>query len=216
VSADRGNQGGRGEIGACPELRTSRQSSPWQRARWGSDVDGETGSGQRRATAAPLWRARSVGEVEKRFCRCANEGGRGERGSGAQVTEGGAVASSMRDVGAESSVRAAREGGYAGTRELTEGAREQRERGSGRTRGESGRADRAGPPGQREGGRNGRARGMGRLGRKAEGNRGAGHFTFFFYFSNCFPFSFYLLQLIQFQICHKFKLAPSSICIKQK
>jgi hypothetical protein len=52
--------------------------------------------------------------------------GEGERGSGAQVAEGGAVASSTRDVGAESSVRAAREGGYAWTRELTEGAREHR------------------------------------------------------------------------------------------
>jgi hypothetical protein len=53
----------------------------------------------------------------------------------------------------------------------------------------------------------------------AEGPRGtggAGHFSLFFYFSNCFPFSFYLLHLVQFQICHKFKLAPSSICIKQK
>jgi hypothetical protein len=214
VSAGRGNEGGRGEIGACPKLRTSRQSSPWQRVRRGSDVDGETGSGRRRATAAPLWRARSVGEVEIGSAGAQMREGEGERGSGAQVAEGGAVASSMRDVDAESSVRAAREGGYAGTRELTEGAREQRERGSGHTRGESGRADRAGPPGQREGGRNGRARGMGRLGRKAEGNMGAGHF--FFYFSNCFPFSFYLLHLIQFQICHKFKLAPSSICIKQK
>jgi hypothetical protein len=68
--------------------------------------------------------------------------GEGERGSRAQVAEGGAVASSTRDVDAESSVRAARAGGYAGTRELTEGAREQRERGSGRTREESGRADR--------------------------------------------------------------------------
>jgi hypothetical protein len=53
------------------------------------------------------------------------------------VAEGGAVASSTRDVGGDSSVRAAREGGYAGTRELTEGAHEQRERGSGRTRGEA-------------------------------------------------------------------------------
>jgi hypothetical protein len=57
---------------------------------------------------------------------------------------------------------------------------------------------------------------VGRLGRKAEGNRGASHFTFSFYFRKCFPFSFYLLHLIQFQICHKFKLSPSSICIKQK
>jgi hypothetical protein len=60
------------------------------------------------------------------------------------------------------------------------------------------------------------ARGVGRLGRKAEGKGVAGHFTFFFYFRNCFPFSFYLLHLIQIQICHKFKLAPSSICIKQQ
>jgi hypothetical protein len=35
------------------------------------------GSGRRRVTAAVLWRARSVGEVGKGFCRCANEGGRG-------------------------------------------------------------------------------------------------------------------------------------------
>jgi hypothetical protein len=52
--------------------------------------------------------------------------GEGKRGSGAQVAEGGAVASSTRDVGAESSVHAGRAGGYAGTRELTEGAHEQR------------------------------------------------------------------------------------------
>jgi hypothetical protein len=84
--------------------------------------------------------------------------GEGERGSRAQVAEGGAVASSTRDVDAESSVRAARAGGYAGTRELTEGAREQRERGSGR------------------------ARGMGRLGRKAEGNRGYGPLLLFLLF----------------------------------
>jgi hypothetical protein len=143
--------------------------------------------------------------------------GEGERGSGAQVAVGGAVASSTRDVGAESSVRAAREGGYAGTRELTEGAREQRERGSGRTRGESGRADRAGPPGQREEGGKGRAR-AGWAG-WAERPRGTGlwaTFPFSFILAIVFPFPFYLLHLIQIQICHKFKLAPSSICIKQK
>jgi hypothetical protein len=133
------------------------------------------------------------------------------------VAEGGAVESSTRDVGAESSVRAAREGGYAGMRELTEGACEQRERGSGRTSGESGRADRAGSPGQREEGGKGRARGgWAGWAERPRGTGGAGHLFFFFYFSNCFPFSFYLLHLIQFQICHKFKLAPSSICIKQK
>jgi hypothetical protein len=115
--------------------------------------------------------------------------GEGERGSGAQVAEGEAVASSTRDVGAESSVRAAREGGYAGTRELTEGAREQRKRGSGRTRGESGRADRAGLPGQRERGRNGRARrGWGGW---AERSRGTG-------VRATFPFSFILAIVFSF------------------
>jgi hypothetical protein len=95
-------------------------------------------------TAAPLWRARSVGGggLRRGSAGAQMREGAGERGAGAQVGEGGAVASSTRDVGAESSVRAARAGGYAGTRELTEGAREQRERGSGRTREESGRADR--------------------------------------------------------------------------
>jgi hypothetical protein len=136
--------------------------------------------------------------------------------SGAQVVEGGAVASSSRDVGAESSARAARKCGYAGTRELTEGAREQRERGSGRTRGESGHADRrARQDRERKGGKGARA-GWAAWAERPRGTGGVGHFSFFFYFSNCFPFSFYLLHLIQFQICHKFKLAPSSICIKQK
>jgi hypothetical protein len=142
--------------------------------------------------------------------------GEGERGSEAQVVEGGAVASSTRDVGVESSARAARKGGYAGTRELTEGAREQIERGSGRTRGESGRADRrARQDRERKGGKGAHAEWAG-WAERPRGTGGVGHFSFFFYFSNCFPFSFYLLHLIQFQICHKFKLAPSSICIKQK
>jgi hypothetical protein len=44
------------------------------------------------------------------------------------VGEGEVVASSTRDVGAESAARAARGGGYAETEELTGGAREQRER----------------------------------------------------------------------------------------
>jgi hypothetical protein len=57
--------------------------------------------------------------------------GEGERGSGAQVAEGGAVASSTRDMGAESSVRAAREGGYAGTMELTEGPASRESEGAG-------------------------------------------------------------------------------------
>ena len=112
--------------------------------------------------------------------------------------------------------RAAREGGYAGTRELTEGAHEQTKRGSGRARRGSGSADRAGLPGQREEeGAGARARWAG-WAERPRGEGVAGQFTFFFYFGNCFPFSFYLLHLTQFQICHNFKLAPSSICIKQK
>jgi hypothetical protein len=45
------------------------------------------------------------------------------------VAEGGVVASSTRDVGAESAARADRGGGYAETEELTARAHEQRERG---------------------------------------------------------------------------------------
>jgi hypothetical protein len=159
VSAGRGNQGGRGEIGACPELRTSRQSSPWQRARRGSDVDGETGSGRQRAMAAPPWRVRSagVGGLKRGSAGAQMREGESEQGSGTQVAEGGAVASSTRDVGAEFSVCAAREGGYAGTRELTEGAHEQRDRGSGRTRGVK-RRRRQGGPARTERGRGERAR----------------------------------------------------------
>jgi hypothetical protein len=48
---------------------------------------------------------------------------------------------------------------------------------------------------------------MGLVGRKAEGAGGVGFFSFFFYSGICFPFSFYLLYLIQTQISHKFKLA---------
>ena len=52
------------------------------------------------------------------------------------MAEGEVVASSTRDVGAESVARAARGGGYVETEELTARAREQRERGKrARTRG---------------------------------------------------------------------------------
>lgn len=45
VSGHRQNKSeGRGEIGACPELRASGQSSPWQRAQRGPNVDGGTSS----------------------------------------------------------------------------------------------------------------------------------------------------------------------------
>jgi hypothetical protein len=174
------------------------------------------GGGQRRRRSGvrTAW-----GRLKRGSAGAQRREGEGERGSEAQVAEGRAVASFTRDVGAETSVRAARAGGYAGTRELTEGAREQRERGSGRTGGESGHADgRASQDRERKGGGGEGARAReGSVGPKGRGEQGVwATFPFFFYFSNCFPFSFYLLHLIQFQICYKFKLAPSSICIKQK
>jgi hypothetical protein len=52
-----------------------------------------------------------------------------------------------------------------------------------------------------------RARGIGPAGPKGRGGRVVGFFSFFFYSGICFPFSFYLLYLIQTQISHKFKLA---------
>jgi hypothetical protein len=109
--------------------------------------------------------------------------GKSERGSGAQVAEGGAVASSTRDVGAESSVRAAREGGYAGTRELTEGAHEQRERGSGS-------ADRAAPPGQREEGGKGAREGWAGWVERPRGTGMRATLPFSFISEIVFPFPF--------------------------
>jgi hypothetical protein len=111
--------------------------------------------------AAALWRARSVGEREK--------GG----SAGAQMREGERVGEALGSSGrgrggCELHARRGRGdrgtrssgGGYAGTRELTARAREQRERGSGRARGESGCADgRARQGRERRGGRH--ARGMG-------------------------------------------------------
>jgi hypothetical protein len=93
--------------------------------------------GRRRLMAAALWRVRSVGEVEGRSAGAQmRERERGWARLRAQVAEGEVVASSTRDVGAESAARAARGGGYAETEELTARAREQRERGKrARTRG---------------------------------------------------------------------------------
>jgi hypothetical protein len=45
--------------------------------------------------------------------------------------------------------------------------------------------------------------------------RGAGPLYLFLFIPEI-VFPFYLLHLIQIQMCHKFKLTPSSICIKQK
>jgi hypothetical protein len=136
VSAGRGIRGGRGEIGARPGLRTSGRSSPWQKARRGSNGDGETSSGGGGLMAATLWRVRSVGEVEGGSAGAQmREGERASEVLGSSG-RGEVVASSTRDVGAESASRTARGGGYAKTEELTAGARGQRERGKrARTRG---------------------------------------------------------------------------------
>jgi hypothetical protein len=129
VSAGRGIRGGRGEIGTRPELRTSGRSSPWQRARRGSNGDGETSSGGGGLMAAAIWRVRSVGEVGEGSAGAQMR--EGERASGVLGSSGRGevVASSTRDVGAESAARADWGSGYAETEELTAQAHEQRERG---------------------------------------------------------------------------------------
>jgi hypothetical protein len=87
-------------------------------------------------------------------------------------------------------VRAAREGGYAGTRELTEGAHEQRERGSGRTCGGSGSADRAGPPSRERKRERAHASG-GPAGLKGRGEKGLRATLLFSFISEIvFPFLF--------------------------
>jgi hypothetical protein len=50
---------------------------------------------------------------------------------------------------------------------------------------------------EREEGEGGRARGDGPDGPKGRGGGGSGLLSFFFYSGICFPFSFYLLYLIQ-------------------
>jgi hypothetical protein len=136
---------------------------------------------------------------------CAQCGGEGKGGSAvAQMREGERVGEALGSSGrgrggCKLHARRGRGdrgtrslgGGYVGTRELTARAREQRERGSGRARGESGCAD-----GRREEGGKARAGWAG----WAERPRGQGYgpLSFFFYSSLCFPFSFYLLYLIQF------------------
>jgi hypothetical protein len=83
-----------------------------------------------------------------------------------------------------------REDGYAGTRELTEGAREQRERGSERTHGGSGSADRAGPPGQREKGEAGARAGWAGWAERPRGKGFQATLPFSFISEIVFPFPF--------------------------
>jgi hypothetical protein len=135
-------------------------------------------------------------------CRCANEGGgEGERGSGLKWPRRGGCELHARRGRGVCGTRGSG-GGYAGMKELTAGARGQRERGSERGCGESGRADgRARQGRERRGGRKARAR-DGPDGPKSRGGGGSGLLSFFFYSGICFPFSFYLFYLIQIQIGH--------------
>jgi hypothetical protein len=156
------------------------------------------GLGRRRLMAAALWRVSSVGEVER-------------RPAGAQMREGERVGeapgSSGRGRGG-CELHARRGRGVRGTRSSG-----RRLHGDGGADSRGPRAERAGEAGadagkaaaltgglaraEREEGGGRRTRGMGQMGRKAEGGGGAGFFPFFFYSSICFPFSFYLLFLIQ-------------------
>jgi hypothetical protein len=149
--------------------------------------------------AATLWRVSSVGEVE-------------ERSAGAQMREGERASEVLGSRGrgrGGCELHARRGRGVRGTR-----GSGRRLRGDGRVDSPGPRAERAGEagadagmaialtggPARAERGEGGgkRARGMGQMGRKAEGaGGGVGFFPFFFYSGICFPFSFYLLYLIQ-------------------
>jgi hypothetical protein len=189
MSAGRGIRGGRGEIGARPGLQTPGRSSPWQRARWGSNGDGETSSGGGGLMAAALWRVSSMGEVEG-------------RSAGAQMREGEraseVLGSSGRGRGG-CELHARRGRGVRGTR-----GSGRRLRGDGRADSSGPRADRAGKAGtgkavaltsgptraERGEGEGGRARGDGPDGPKGRGGGGSGLLSFFFYSGICFPLFF--------------------------
>jgi hypothetical protein len=110
------------------------------------------------------------------------------------VAGGEVVASSTRDVGAESATRADRGGGYAGRKVLTAGTHGQRERGSERGCGESGRADERARQGrERRGGGKARA-GGGPGGPKGRGGEGSGLLFLFLLFWHLFSlFSLFTL-----------------------
>jgi hypothetical protein len=139
--------------------------------------------------AAALWCVRSVGEVGEGSAGA--QMGEGERASEALGSSGRGevVASSTRDMGAESAARAARGGGYAGTRKLTAWAREQRERGK---RARAGRAVAlTGGPARAERERGEACARDGPDGPKGRGGGGSGLLSFFsFILAFVFPFLF--------------------------
>jgi hypothetical protein len=138
------------DLGGCAENGGERgqRDSGRERGNWGASRVADNGAkltvaegtaglqqrrrnklGHRRLMAVALWRVRSVGEVVGGSAGAQmREGERAGEVLGSSG-RGEVVASSTRDVGAESAARAARGGGYAETEELTARAREQRERG---------------------------------------------------------------------------------------
>jgi hypothetical protein len=149
--------------------------------------------GRRQLMAAALWRVSNVGDGGREACRCANEGG-GEGGLGS-----GLKWPRARWLRAPRATWARSPWHPQLGAAVTQPGPASRESGrSGRRCGGSGCADgRARQGRERRGGRKTRARGWARW---AERPRGLGmwaSFLFFFYSGICFPFSFYLLYLIQ-------------------
>jgi hypothetical protein len=122
LGRERGNWGVSRVADVEAELTVAKGTAGLQRQRG-------TGSGRRRLMAAAFWCVSSVGEVERGSAGAQmREGERTSEVLGSSG-RGEVVASSTREVGADSAARAARGGGYVETEELTARAREQRERG---------------------------------------------------------------------------------------
>ena len=137
---------------------------------------------------------RSVGEVEGGSAGAQmREGERASEALGSS-DRGEVVASSTRDVGAETAATRSSGGGYAGMKELTAGTHGQRERGSERGCGESGRTDGRAHRGRERRGKR-RARGIGPAGPKGRGGGGSGllflFLLFWYLFSLFFLFSLF-------------------------
>jgi hypothetical protein len=144
-------------LGGCAENGGERgqRDSGRERGNWGASRVADVGAELTVAEGTAGLQRRRRNELGRRWFNgggalaCAQRGEVEEGSAGAQMREGErasevlgssgrgeVVASSTRDVGAESAARTARGGGYAETEELTAGARGQRERGKrARTRG---------------------------------------------------------------------------------
>jgi hypothetical protein len=141
--------------------------------------------------AAAIWRVRSVGEVGEGSAGAQMREGERESEALGSSGRGEVVASSTRDVGAESAARADRGGGYAETEELTARAHEQRERKAGEGAGAGKAVALTGGPAraEREGGKEG-ARGDGPDGPKGRGGGESGLLFLFLLFWHLFSLFF--------------------------